>query len=172
MNKVWVVMDADYDHSWIVAVYPNQGLADEHVALMGGHIHEADVLTSLHPDAIDPVKQRERAEEFQAARRQHEWHEQFRSQRAESADRARPHDKMLLCHCETFSDGSFRTKHGYCQYCGGWAPAVFRAHKGEEALQLQIDKLAEHDRNKMRKIVGADFLPSTGLIKPTIGSTT
>jgi hypothetical protein len=67
---VWIVTDFDCDNALrIVAAYPTEPLAKDHVALMGGYIDEQEVRSALHADAIDPVKQQERAAEQDAARR-------------------------------------------------------------------------------------------------------
>lgn len=161
-TSVWAVLDADYDRSWIVAVYPTQALADSHVALMGGWVDEQLVRNDLHPDATDPTKQAERAAE--TAREKAKW-QAYQEQSARDARLVReqqPHPPhMSLCHCQTFTSRSAPTAmiswtgHGYCPYCGGWSPAVFRQQMGEDALHAAIDKLAEHDRVKMRAIVSA-----------------
>ena len=69
-ERVWIVMDFDCDNSLrIVAAYPTEILANEHIALMGGYIEKQEVRSALHPDASDPVKQEERAAELDAARK-------------------------------------------------------------------------------------------------------
>jgi hypothetical protein len=69
-ERVWIVTDFDCDNALrIVAAYPTEPLAKEHVALMGGFIDEQEVRSALHADATDPVKQQERAAEQDAARR-------------------------------------------------------------------------------------------------------
>jgi hypothetical protein len=69
-ERVWIVTDFDSDNALrIVAVYPTEPLAKEHVALMGGYIDEQEVRSALHPDATDPIKQQERAAEQDAARK-------------------------------------------------------------------------------------------------------
>lgn len=153
--KMWVVLDHDYDNTWIVAAYPSQALADEHVALMEGYVEEVEVRDSLHPDVRDPKKVAER--EAEAAKSRREWEAYQKRSAADVAARAavRPNPPhMGLCHCETFSSTlRFRNDHGYCSYCGGWAPNVFAENMGVVALHREIDKLAAHDRNRMREIV-------------------
>jgi hypothetical protein len=69
-ERVWIVTDFDCDNALrIVAAYPTEPLAKEHVALMGGYIDEQEVRSALHADATDPVKQQERAAEHDAARK-------------------------------------------------------------------------------------------------------
>jgi hypothetical protein len=69
-ERVWILTDFDCDNALrIVAAYPTEPLAKEHVALMGGYIDEQEVRSALHPDATDPVKQQERAAEHDAARK-------------------------------------------------------------------------------------------------------
>lgn len=154
--RIWIVSDRDYDSDWVVAAYRSEELANEHVALMGGYIEAHDVRSELHPDAVDPVKQRERADEeadfrssVDVGRRQ-----SAENERAAVAATPRP-PHMGLCHCETFSDRPMWTERGYCRYCGGWAPPVFREHMGETALHKEIDKLAIHQRERMREIIQA-----------------
>lgn len=155
--KVWIVTDRDYDNRWTVAVYSTWALADEHVHLMGGDIEEVEVRDTIHPDAIDPVKQAERAAEAEKDRMQAEAYDQQWRYDQERRKEVRPNPPhMSLCHCKTFSkDDHFINAHGYCGFCGGFTPRVFRENMGEDALQTAIDKLAEHDRRKMREIVAA-----------------
>jgi hypothetical protein len=69
-ERVWIITDFDCDNALrIVAAYPTEPLAREHVALMGGYTDEQEVRSALHPDATDPVKQQERAAEQDAARK-------------------------------------------------------------------------------------------------------
>ena len=69
-ERVWIVTDYDYDNALrIVAAYPSEPLAQEHVALMGGYIEEQEVRSALHDDATNPIKQQERAAEQDAARK-------------------------------------------------------------------------------------------------------
>ncbi len=153
--KIWIVSDSDYDNTWVVAVYPTEAMADEHVALMGGDAEEIEVSETLHPDAADPVKQAERTAAAEKERRDYEDHRASQEAQAELRRNTRPRPPhMRLCHCETFSTGRhFVNDHGYCGYCGGFIPEVFRQHMGEDALLKEIDKLAIHDREKMRQIV-------------------
>lgn len=158
MKSVWIVLDNDYDSTWVVAVYPTEQMATDHVAEMDGYITEAEVLETLHPDVADPVKQQEREQEKAKQRKEWEAHQarQAANQRLVQAQRPNP-PRMSLCHCQTFSsDNWFVTEHGYCGYCGGWRPNVFRKHMGELALQSEIDKLAVHHREKMRLIVAQE----------------
>lgn len=65
--------------------------------------------------------------------------------------------KPRLCHCRTFSDStSLLTTHGYCRYCGGWTPEIFRAACGEESLQQAISELDIHRRTKMTLMTKTD----------------
>lgn len=59
--------------------------------------------------------------------------------------------KPRLCHCRVFSnsDGYFITPNGYCRYCGGWTPEVFRLACGEQSLHEAIEELDIHRRTKM-----------------------
>lgn len=158
MQSIWIVMDSDDDDTRVVAVYESQELAERHVSSMGGWCSAHDVMGEIHPDVTDPGKQAERAKISENARASYE-----RSKIAAERNRrlvldARPRPPhMSLCHCETFSsrtDGLINwTEHGYCSYCGGWAPAVFKREMGSEAMHEHIDKLAECDRLKMREIV-------------------
>lgn len=154
--KVWVITDRDYDSDWIVAVYPTEELAKEHVRLMGaGYVEECDVLENLHPEAADPAKQFERNAEAEKTRR--EWErrraQDARDAKARSEVRPRP-PHMSLCHCQTFSTtGRFINAHGYCGYCGGFVPEVFREHMGDHALHAEIDALDIWKREKMRAII-------------------
>ena len=71
-ERVWIVTDFDCDNALrIVAAYPTEPLAKEHVALMGGYIDEQEVRSALHADATDPIKQQERAAEQDAAPGRH-----------------------------------------------------------------------------------------------------
>jgi len=153
MTTVYVVSDHDYDSTWIVAAYPTETMAEEHVAAMGGYVEACEVRDALHPDVTDPKKVRERENEAAAAER--EWRARERRDAAAAKARAEmrprpPH--MNLCHCETFTNPRFRNAHGYCGYCGGFAPAVFREHMGEAALQEHIDRLELWKREKMRAL--------------------
>lgn len=153
--KVWVVSESDYDNAWVVAAYSSRKMADDHVAEMGGYVDEVDVRETLHPDVTDPENVAARLAEAEKWRRRNTIY-----QERDAADHAarlacRPNPPhMSLCHCETFSpDTQLRNDCGYCGYCGGWAPKVFSEHMGVEALHREIDKLAEHDRVKMRALV-------------------
>ena len=69
-ERVWIVTDFDFGNSLrIVAAYPTEPLAKEHVALMGGYVDEQELRHALHADATDPAKQQERAAEQDAARK-------------------------------------------------------------------------------------------------------
>jgi hypothetical protein len=153
--KIWLVSDRDYDNTWVVAAYPNEELASEHEHLMGGNIEEIEVRESLHPDATDPTKQAERNAEAEKARLAWERHQKSEEANAKARSEMRPiPPHMRLCHCETFSSSrDFVNDHGYCGYCGGFTPKVFREHMGIPAMHAEIDKLALHEREKMRKIV-------------------
>lgn len=154
--RLWIVIDADYEDTWIVAVYPTEDLANKHVLLMGGLVTEQEIRDSLHPDAVDPVKQREREEKAEKARQLLARKVQYREECDRAAEALLPTPPhMNLCHCRAFSDHPPLTAHGYCRYCGGWAPSVFRAHMGEAALHQKIDELAIHTRSKMRAMVAA-----------------
>lgn len=151
---IWIVSERDYDHQWIVAVYPSEELAEAHVALMGGIIDREEIRSALHPDATSPAKQQERAAAAEANRRQQAAYEHYMQQNEQLAEAAQPTPpQMGLCHCETFSKSPMWTAHGYCRYCGGWSPDVFRQHMGEAALQSAIHELAAHSREKMRQII-------------------
>ena len=49
-ERVWVVMDADYDNSWVATVYTRESLADAHVAALGGWVTTHAVLDDLVSD--------------------------------------------------------------------------------------------------------------------------
>jgi hypothetical protein len=154
--KVFVVTESDYDDTWIVAVYPTRELADEHERLMGGHVEESEVLEALHPDATDPAKQAEREAEARRCKEEWEQHLKEMEEAAERRAQVRPNPpRMGLCHCQTFSErpGQFWNAHGHCSYCGGFAPDVFRENMGDAALHLEIDRLDERRRVKMREIL-------------------
>ena len=159
--KVWIVLDNDYDNTWVVAVYSTESMASEHVALMGGYADEQNVRNVLHPDAVDPIKQKERADADEKWRLDNMLYRQRLEDNDQLVEAARPcPPHMMLCHCETFTSrtdpgGIQWTEHGYCRYCGGWSPTVFRDNMGEAALQAAIDELALHNREKMRQIVSA-----------------
>jgi len=158
--KVWIVSDQnECGDNRIVAVYQTADLADEHVRVMGGWADDAHILEKLHPDVTDPIKQQARDVEVLKSREQY-----AESQRRAIADAdliasMRPIGRVLrLCHCETFTkkEGPQAlipwTEHGYCSYCGGWAPRVVAQLKGRHGLQVEIDKLSESHREKMQKI--------------------
>lgn len=153
--KIWIVLDHDYDNSWIVAAYPTAEMASEHERLMGGDVESVEVRDTLHPDATDPTKQVERAAEADKQRR--DWEDSQARQEVDAKRRkeTRPcPPRMRLCHCQTSSsDGWLVNEHGYCGYCGGFMSKIFREHMGDVALHAEIDKLTIHDREKMRKIV-------------------
>lgn len=155
--KIWIVLEhTDYDSVDVVAAYPSEALADEHVAQMGGWVSEQEVRPDPHPDVNDPIKQADRAKEKEDRRAEHA-QRQLRDHEADlRRQEVRPSPGMMLCHCETFSrrDKYFINPHGYCSYCGGFTPEVFRAQLGEETLKAEINKLAVHDRIKMREICG------------------
>lgn len=158
---IWIVTERDYDASWIVAAYPTEALATEHVTLMGGIAESVEVRTGLHPDATNPVKQKERADENEKSRQEFERNQQHWKDRAQAVEACRPAPPhMSLCHCETFTSrtstsGIKWTDHGYCSYCGGWSPPVFRKYMGEPALQDKINELDIWRREKMRAIVAS-----------------
>lgn len=153
--KIWIVMDSDWDNTRIVAAYATEAMAAEHVALMDGNIEEVEVRSVLHPDATDPIKQRERADEESKRKQQYQASLDLQERSAKQRAEVRPNPPhMSLCDCETFSTNRWLVNnHGYCGYCGGFVPEVYRKHMGENALQAEIDKLAIHNREKMRLIV-------------------
>jgi hypothetical protein len=69
LTKVWVVIDCDDGKpEFVAAVYLTEALANEHIALIGGFFEEVEVRATLHPDAIDPVKQAARSVEAERER--------------------------------------------------------------------------------------------------------
>lgn len=156
-EQVWVVMDDENP----VAVYRSESLADKHAQEMGCYVMPAHMLTELPADVTDPTKVVERAEQAARKRRVEREHRQLEREQGELALRTTIVDvlgrggKPSLCHCDTFSiSKDWLTDNGYCRYCGGFTPEVFRLHCGEDALFDAIDLLAHHDRLKMREIVG------------------
>ncbi len=154
VTGIWVVTDGDYDSTWIVAAYGSKSLADEHVSIMGGYAEEVTLRSELHPDATDPAKVAVREAEAEASKLRNEATAEHWRRHAEAVNGQRPRaPHMRLCDCETFSSKPMWTEHGYCAYCGGWAPRVFLKHMGPAALQDAIGKLALHYREKMQAIV-------------------
>lgn len=154
--KVWIVLDSDYDSTTVAAVYMTSALAEAHIAEMGGCLSEQDVLDFLHPDVTDPALIQRRLEAALKWRREFEERQRQEAWRQQQIEAARPSPRMNLCSCQTFyASPHFITEHGYCSYCGGFTPEVFREQLGEAALQTAIDKLEIHRRLKMREIVGS-----------------
>lgn len=154
--SVWAVLDSDYDLTSVSEVYSTEALAVRHVAELGGWMVECEVRDTPHPDIDDPVKQAERiAAQEKAVRRYQEDRAAEQEHAARRVAEVRPHDRMSLCKCVTFSrsERRFINGHGYCSFCGGFEYEVFRQCNGEAALQAEIDKLAIHDREEMRQIV-------------------
>lgn len=165
--RIWLVMDGDENGDWVVAAYSSEALARDHEDRIGHlHVVESEVLSALPDDvaAIDPVEAK-RSREVESAEARRKYQEGLRTQ-AENAARidAMTIDSILsrggrpsLCHCRTFSkDHRWITSNGYCRFCGGWTPEVFRAALGEPALYSEIDKLALHHRIAMREMVRGD----------------
>lgn len=163
MIKIWQVWDGDYDGNWVVASFDSEDLAKAYADTFGLHRVEAeDVLSSLPPEATDPTLRAEREAARKAAHdqaiaweRKRSEHERLTSEWRDSItiDQVGPRPK--LCHCRTFSsDTWFVSQHGYCGYCGGWTPETLREARGESVLVDEIDKLAIHDRVKMRALCG------------------
>jgi hypothetical protein len=160
--KVWQVWDGDYDGDWVVATYDSEALAREHAETYGlSRIEEVEIQSKLPSDAVDPAQREARAEQrrIEAEQQQRAYRErrEYDARAAEwrSTVTIEQQHRPSLCHCRTFSDSThFISPHGYCGYCGGWTPEVFRAARGEEALSAEIDKLAIHNRVAMRKMCG------------------
>lgn len=160
--KIWQVWDCDYDGDWVVATYATEELARAHAETYGlSRVEEVDVLTALIPEAADPELQQQRAakraEESEQAQRRYQ--DQVERDRREAERIATltigEHARPSLCHCRTFSsDSRFISPHGYCRFCGGWEPSVFRAARGESELVSEINKLALHQRQAMWRICG------------------
>lgn len=152
VEKIWLVMDGDGD--WPVAAYDNESLASHHAKEMGCHSTEVKVLTELPDEVTNPDAITKRAQAHTASM------EEFRRTQAirEQQDIARrdyvPTVRNGLCHCQVFSHEPLWNVHGYCQYCGGTAPEVFRKLRGEEELAKAISLLDYHYRTRMSEITG------------------
>lgn len=151
MPKVWVVFE---EVDSVAAVYSAESLAAAHADEMGGWVSESEVLDALAPHVTDPAQVQARADDAEKRRQEGEARRIREEREAIARANVRPHDRMGLCHCVTFNGGDqrFINAHGYCGYCGGFTISVFRAHRGEAALQAEIDKLALHNRKRMREI--------------------
>lgn len=148
--KVYIISDNECDEARIVATYLSPELAEQHVSLMGGDIHESEVLEALHHDATDPVKQQARTLLMEREKAQWDAYRQRQEIDAKRRAETRPHPPhMGLCSCQTFSPRPIWNAHGYCSYCGGFAPEVFRKHMGDAALELKISELGIWEREKM-----------------------
>lgn len=149
--KVYAVMDGDYDGDWIVAVYATEVEAQRHANDLGMRVVEESVLDRYEPDAAAIQRYHEARTE---ASRQNVAYLEHEARQAKALKEARPRPPFMgLCHCQTFTTPRW-TMHGYCSYCGGWAPEVFKQYMGDEALRSAIADLAVHDRERMTKIVG------------------
>ncbi len=148
---IWYVIE-DFD-SCVVSVYESEQLANEHVRRSGGFVYSAEVMSEVTVEDRSEA----RAAEGAAARGRYE-EERKRQQAAHAWTQAVTIATVRnpkLCHCRTFSKmDMLRTPNGYCTYCGGWTPEVFRVHCGEDALVKAIDLLAYHQREKMKVLCG------------------
>lgn len=147
--RVW---QSDYDNEWTEAVYLDEALAKQHADEIGGNYEQADVLLEIHPDVVDPDRVAARAAARDASAKQ----ERKRQEEAARAAEYRRHYKpvppfRVLCSCATFRGERdyFTNTHGYCSYCGGVSPGVFRSVMGDDALLAEIDKLELHRRKRM-----------------------
>jgi hypothetical protein len=164
MTKIWLVIEYDDDGETIRAAYSSKELAKEHARMGELQVKEMEVLSELLPEAVDtPDKARKRAIAKEAAAmdaknyRERVEADRQRQQEYSPAEEVAAGGGIRLCSCRTFStDSNFVNPHGYCTYCGGTIPSVFRSLKGEAALQEEIDKLEEWKRIKMRQIVAGE----------------
>lgn len=156
--KVWIVEELDYDSSWIVAVYASEELADEHANLIGGNVSGThEVLNVLSSSASDPAQQQKYTAECEKYKQSQIDRQELELKRAISNANVRPHNDIgQLCDCNPKATYTFYNAHGYCTYCGGWRPDVFRQWRGEDALRAEIDKLDIYDRTRMRHDLGID----------------
>lgn len=152
---IWYVMDADYDSSWVTAVYESEELANEHVRRSGGTVYSETVLSEVTVEDRSAQRAAE-AETSRAAFLEHREREERAHQRTLELV-IDPSHRQKLCHCSVFSgsDGYFITPNGYCRYCGGWEPTVFRKHMGEPAFAEAISELDLHYRTRMREMYPA-----------------
>ncbi len=158
--KIWQVWDGDYDGDWVVATYDSEELARNHAETFGlSRVDDFDVLSELAPEAADTAlrdkRDRQREVELEKARRQNaeRMEREKRDCEYRQAITIDQQHRPSLCHCRTFSSNSwFISTHGYCGYCGGWTPEVFRAALGDDALAAKINELDFHDRKKMREL--------------------
>ena len=156
ITKLWIVMDGDGDSDWPVAAYSTEILANEHVKLIGGSTAEISLLDELNADAADPVRQREYVEQREKDRLFWARQTERQNQEAQFVEEIRPRPPhMGLCCCQTFSQEPMWNAHGYCRYCGKWAPAVFKEHMGGAAMAKAIADLDKHGREAMQKIIEA-----------------
>lgn len=149
--KVWIVEEVDYDNSYIVGVYSSAELAAEHHRRQGGHVSEYDIY-----DVV--VVEDESAKMAAEAEKSHQGYLEQRAREASDHQRVLtyvidPTRRQKLCHCSVFSsDGYFITANGYCRYCGGWEPVVYRKHMGESVFAQAISELDLRHRTRMREM--------------------
>jgi hypothetical protein len=154
--KVYVVVDTDEcGNTFVSAVYQNEEMAQAHEEEMGGFVSAEEIRDVLHPDVTDSALVASRANEAAKYRRQWQEYREHQERNHELRMAVKPSGRMNLCSCATFSEDSyFINPHGYCSYCGGFTPEVFRAHLGEAALKAKIDELGIYYRIKMKAICG------------------
>jgi hypothetical protein len=159
---IWQVWDGDYDGDWVVATYDSEALALDHAETFGlSRVEAVEVASVLAHDAADVTlrEERKRQREADAEKARRNYEEQKAREASDHEWRQSiTIDQMTrpgLCHCRTFSaDQWFISPHGYCSYCGGWTPEVFRAARGETALAEAIALLDIHNRTDMLAICG------------------
>ena len=159
---IWLVIEYDYDSSYVRSAYTSESLARQHADEMGFHCESVELSKQLPVEVTDPaaiqarIEERERA--IQELKREQEIQKQQAIRRREITitDFGNPG----LCHCQVFSQDPMWNEHGYCTYCGGFSPAVFRETRGEAKLVEYIAKLNEWDRKKMNDICFPANTPS------------
>lgn len=155
---IWAVIYEEEDYSRIIAAYDSELVAQDHIERTGeGRIEAIDVLTALPHEValIDPIVAKQTREAEARVRRGEYLAAQAKRREADARTEAMTiGDRARLCHCRTFSNQDFTTANGYCRYCGGWTPEVFRAKFGDAGLRAAIELLDYHDRTKMYKLTG------------------
>jgi hypothetical protein len=152
--KIWLVEDGDYEQAAVVAAYDNEAAANLHAEMIGASVlPPVEVQPSVASDVPD-----NRVELARETHRQRQWYEeQARHSEQREVSIAtmtlEGRDRGILCTCRTFTEPRL-TANGYCRYCGGFAPDVFRKYLGDAALIAEIDKLDIHGRTKMRRLCG------------------
>jgi hypothetical protein len=158
MEKIFVVMDGNYDGEWPVAAYRDNDLAQQHATELGLWVSDVDIYSAVPEIVVSSEEKQKRTDAVEKLRAQSAERSRLDYERYQRELQTKPEDfrQLRLCHCEVYSkDEGWRiTAHGYCRSCGSWKHHVIRERLGSDYLLQQISLLDFNYRKAMRTICG------------------